>query len=114
MPKITLEQIQEELKGTQWICNDTKYVNLKTVMSFTCPEGHLVEQTWDKMRHKRFCPVCASNLKKPISRQPQRVRNTASSLLISQVIKLDTPCMMVKNWYPMEYMNRQRHPQWID
>ena len=66
MAKITFAQIQEALQGTGWVCNDTKYVNLKTVMSFTCPEGHLVEQTWDKMRNKRFCPVCASNAKKKV------------------------------------------------
>ena len=66
MAKITLAQIQESLQGTGWTCNDNKYVNLKTVMSFTCPEGHLVEQTWDKMRNKRFCPVCANNAKKKV------------------------------------------------
>ena len=66
MAKITLAQIQEALQGTGWVCNDTKYINLKTVMSFTCPEGHLVEQTWDKMRNKRFCPVCANNAKKKV------------------------------------------------
>ena len=66
MAKITLAQIQESLQGTGWACNDSKYVNLKTVMSFTCPEGHLVEQTWDKMRNKRFCPVCANNAKKKV------------------------------------------------
>lgn len=66
MAKITLAQIQESLQGTGWTCNDSKYVNLKTVMSFTCPEGHLVEQTWDKMRNKRFCPVCANNAKKKV------------------------------------------------
>ena len=67
MPKITLEQIQAELNGTGWVCNDKKYVNLKTIMSFACPEGHLVEQTWDKMRNKRFCPVCANNAKKKVA-----------------------------------------------
>lgn len=66
MAKITIEQIKESLQGTGWTCNETKYLNLKTIMSFTCPEGHLVEQTWDKMRNKRFCPVCANNAKKKI------------------------------------------------
>lgn len=66
MAKITLAQIQESLQGTGWTCKDSKYVNLKTVMSFTCPEGHLVEQTWDKMRNKHFCPVCANNAKKKV------------------------------------------------
>ena len=67
MAKITIEQIQQELKGTGWSCNDSKYINLKTVMSFTCPEGHLVEQTWDKLRNRRFCPVCAINVKKKVN-----------------------------------------------
>lgn len=35
-------------------------------MTFVCPEGHVVEQTWGKMRNKLFCPVCAKNVKKQV------------------------------------------------
>ena len=36
-------------------------------MKFRCPEGHLVETTWEKLRAKRFCPTCAANLKKKVA-----------------------------------------------
>ena len=67
MAKISLTTIEEALADTGWSCNDKVYANLKTVMHFTCPEGHKVEQTWERMRNKRVCPVCTNNLKKKIA-----------------------------------------------
>lgn len=66
MPKITLEDIKNTLKNSAWSCESKNYVNLKTPMTFRCPEGHLVENTWEKMRNKQVCPVCKANLKKKI------------------------------------------------
>lgn len=66
LAKITLEQIKETLKPTGYTCVSSQYVNLKTLMEFRCPEGHLITTTWDKMRKKQSCPVCKDNLKKKI------------------------------------------------
>lgn len=66
MAKITLEQIKKECHEHGWECSDTSYINLKTLMTFRCDEGHLVETTWAKLRDKFKCPVCEKNLKKKI------------------------------------------------
>lgn len=66
MSKITLPEIREELAKYKWTCDDNVYVNLKTPMHFRCDEGHIVESTWDKIRRKPICPVCAANVKKQV------------------------------------------------
>lgn len=81
MAKITLEEIKKELELFGWTCNDKKYTNLNTIMSFTCPEGHLVEQTWGKMRTKHFCPVCASNSKKKVVNIAAKSKTVAHRVL---------------------------------
>lgn len=63
MARITIETVDEGLKGTGWSRVSQEYKNLKTPMQFHCPEGHLVEVTWEKMRRKQTCPVCTANLK---------------------------------------------------
>lgn len=67
MSKITLDQINKELELFGWSCLDSEYKNLQTPMTFKCNEGHIVETTWGKLRNKRVCPVCVSNVKKKIT-----------------------------------------------
>jgi hypothetical protein len=61
MSRITIEQINEELKETGWKCVSTEYKNLDSELSFECDEGHNVYATWKKVRSKRECPVCKKN-----------------------------------------------------
>lgn len=77
MARITLDDIQEELKKEGWSCTEEKYVNLKTPMIFRCNEGHLVETTWGKLRNKRVCPVCLNNVKKKISNVSAKQKTAA-------------------------------------
>ena len=58
MPKIKLEDIQNELAVDGWKVISTEYVNLDTEMTFECPEGHRVFVPWKKIRTKRECPSC--------------------------------------------------------
>ena len=66
MAKITLETINDALKDTSWSCLSPVYTNLNTLLTFRCPENHLVEAPWSQMRNKLTCPVCKNNLKKKI------------------------------------------------
>lgn len=68
MAKITLAEINKQLELYGWTCLEKEYKNLQTPMQFRCNEGHIVETTWGKLRNKRVCPVCVSNLKKKITK----------------------------------------------
>lgn len=66
MPRITIEQIQEELSPDNWKIISTEYKNLDSELIFECSEGHRVYNTWKKIRTKRDCPICAQNQLKDI------------------------------------------------
>lgn len=66
MPRITIEQIQEELAPDNWKVISTEYKNLDSELIFECSEGHKVYNTWKKIRTKRDCPICAQNQLKDI------------------------------------------------
>ena len=66
MPRITIEQIQEELAPDNWKVISTDYKNLDSELIFECSEGHRVYNTWKKIRTKRDCPICAQNQLKDI------------------------------------------------
>lgn len=73
MARISLSTIEDTLKNTGWRCDSREYKNLKTPMQFRCPEGHLVENTWERLRRKLFCPTCATNVKlKIVDVQPKK------------------------------------------
>lgn len=58
--------VHKELEGTGWECLSNEYKNLKTLMTFKCPFGHQVEESWEVMRRdNRYCPICHSQLKLP-------------------------------------------------
>jgi len=61
MAKICIEDIQEELKKSNWKVLTPKYENLTTLMTFECNEGHKITTTWKEIRGKHKCPVCKSN-----------------------------------------------------
>lgn len=45
-------------------------------MKFRCPEGHLVESTWERLRNKRTCPTCIANLKKKVVNMQAKKKGT--------------------------------------
>ena len=61
MARITLEQINEELKESNWKCTSIEYKNLESELRFECDEGHEVYASWKKIRTKRECPICKNN-----------------------------------------------------
>lgn len=67
MARITLDIVKGEMKNVGWKVVSEEYTNLKTNMKFRCPEGHLVETTWEKMRSRQNCPICQQNVKIKIS-----------------------------------------------
>ena len=58
MPRLNLEDIQQEVKETSWKLCSVEYKNLDTEMEFDCPTKHKVFTTLKKWRRHRFCPVC--------------------------------------------------------
>lgn len=58
MAKITLDQIKQEIEQEGWKVHSLEYKNLKTEMTFECPNGHQVFVPWEKLRTRRDCPVC--------------------------------------------------------
>lgn len=58
MAKIKLEDIRNELAAEGWQVISDKYENLKTEMTFECPNGHRVFLPWEKLRTRRECRLC--------------------------------------------------------
>lgn len=56
--KYNIDIINQELEGTGWKCNSTEYKNLNSLLSFCCPEGHIVTTSYKKIRENRICPIC--------------------------------------------------------
>jgi Holliday junction resolvasome RuvABC endonuclease subunit len=56
--RISLEEITEECNNNQWDVISEEYKNLKTLMTFSCPEGHIVYKTWEKLRNDFVCEQC--------------------------------------------------------
>lgn len=61
MSKLTLEQVQEELKTHSWQLVSTGYQNLDTELTLICPEGHKVYLSLKKWRRNHKCPICEMN-----------------------------------------------------
>ena len=53
-----LDAAKEEVAALGWQLCSPNYTNLDTLMSFRCPEGHLIEMTLKQWRKKSVCPVC--------------------------------------------------------
>lgn len=66
MAKITIEQIAQELEQDRWKVISTSYSNLNEQMEFKCPEGHSVYTSWGKLRTRRECPICKTNVYKNV------------------------------------------------
>ena len=54
-------------------------------MKFQCPQGHIVESTWSKLRNRRICPTCIANLKAPIQQMPSKAKKEG----VYRVLALD-------------------------
>ena len=61
MPKITIDQINQELSQKGWNLISQEYHNLESELIFKCPEGHTVYASWARMRSKYECPICKQN-----------------------------------------------------
>lgn len=85
MARITLEQINDELKEFGWKCISTEYKNLDSELCFVCEEGHEVYSTWKKIRSKHECPCCKNNqLKQLINSVQPKEKNTKRILALDQ------------------------------
>lgn len=58
MSKIKYEDIKNETSFHGWEVISKEYANLKTEMEFRCPQGHIVNSTWKKVRENFNCPIC--------------------------------------------------------
>lgn len=62
MPKITYDEVKENVEKSGWQLLSTTYVNLKTDLELMCPEGHNVFINYEKWRKKNYeCPICKQN-----------------------------------------------------
>lgn len=59
MSKIKYEDVRDAAAYRGWTLITTEYKNLNTEMQFACPEGHLVNTTWKKLRENFKCIMCS-------------------------------------------------------
>lgn len=64
MSKIRLEEITKELEESNWKMISSEYTNLDAELIVQCEEGHSVYTNWRKLRVKKECPICKSNVHK--------------------------------------------------
>lgn len=67
MARITIEEVSQTRREHNWKVLTDEYINLDTVMTFQCDEGHKVITTWRKARKNFNCPVCQNNEYKTIT-----------------------------------------------
>lgn len=61
MSRLKYEDVKKEVENSGWKLITTSYQNLKTEMTFQCPEGHLNYFSFDFWRRKCKCPTCEQN-----------------------------------------------------
>lgn len=86
MARITIEDIQEQIKPYGWKVLSTNYKNLDTELVFECDEGHKVYSSWKKLRNKVQCPVCQENIYKSLD---NNITATKKAKNVYRVIALD-------------------------
>ena len=55
---INIYTVYEDATSACWQLIYTSYKNLKTIMKWQCPKGHLVEMTYDEWRKTHSCAKC--------------------------------------------------------
>lgn len=64
MSRINIETIKKEIEASNWELLSLTYKNLDEMLTFKCPEGHQVINSWRKMRANLECPICKQNIYK--------------------------------------------------
>ena len=79
MAKLKYEDIIKEVEDSGWHLLSATYVNLKTDMSFQCPNGHTNFLSLERWRRHQECPICKNNPFSNVKTQP--VKKTGYRIL---------------------------------
>ena len=79
MARLKYEDIKKEVEECGWQLLSTTYTNLKTDMSFQCPNGHTNFYSLEKWRRGHECPICKNNPLANVKTQP--VKKTGYRIL---------------------------------
>lgn len=61
MSRLKYTDIKKEVEECGWQLLSTTYTNLKTDMTFKCPNGHSNYYSLEKWRHGHVCSICENN-----------------------------------------------------
>lgn len=70
MARLKYEEVKKEVEELGWELLTNNYTNLKTEMSFKCPEGHINYYSLEKWRRGHTCVTCKNNHYSNISTKP--------------------------------------------
>jgi len=59
--RLKYEDVKEEVEAAGWKLLSDTYTNLKTQMTFKCPNDHENYFTMEYWRRHKECPICKSN-----------------------------------------------------
>jgi hypothetical protein len=59
--RLKYEDVKDEIEAEGWKLLSTSYTNLKTQMTFECPNGHENFYTMEYWRRHKECPICKAN-----------------------------------------------------
>lgn len=61
MARLKYDEIKKEIEEAGWELLSSSYTNLKTDMSFKCPEGHINYYSLEQWRRGHVCVTCKNN-----------------------------------------------------
>jgi hypothetical protein len=61
--KKTIQETQKAFKKRKYILLSSEYVNCDVKLSYTCPEGHTGQISWNNFNQGQGCPICYGNAK---------------------------------------------------
>lgn len=85
MPKISIDEIKNNLAADQWTLISESYQNLDSNLEYKCNKGHTVIAPWKKIRENRICPTCMrERLKTKDFRNLKKKKNEYRILALDQ------------------------------
>ena len=64
--KLGIDDIRNLFEKRDYVLDSDEYINSKTKLNYTCPNGHSGSMTWNSFQRGQGCPICAGVYKPKI------------------------------------------------
>lgn len=105
MSRLKFEDIKMEVEKSGWKLLSTTYSNLKTDMTFQCPNGHSNYYSMEKWRKSHSCPICENNPLANVNIKPVKKKGY-------RILALDQ-ASITSGWAIFDNKNLISYGKWI-